>query len=66
MLYRANSKLKDLPKRTTFIRCTQQLNEVFGSKDESNSVAYADGASSNTGTSGAAESSNSPAKKQRT
>jgi GMP reductase len=28
------SKLKDLPKRTTFIRVTQQINEVFGSRDE--------------------------------
>ena len=29
------SKLKELSKRTTFIRVTQQLNEVFGSRDES-------------------------------
>jgi len=28
-------KLKELSKRTTFIRVTQQLNEVFGSRDES-------------------------------
>lgn len=30
--------LKELPKRTTFIRVTQQINEVFGSKDESKEV----------------------------
>ena len=29
------SKLKELSKRTTFIRVTQQINEVFGSRDES-------------------------------
>jgi len=28
--YVGASKLKELPKRTTFIRVTQQLNEVFG------------------------------------
>lgn len=33
--YVGASQLKELPKRTTFIRVTQQLNEVFGSKDES-------------------------------
>lgn len=27
--------LKELPKRTTFIRVTQQINNVFGTKDES-------------------------------
>lgn len=32
--YVGASKLKDLPKRTTFIRVTQQINEVFGSRDE--------------------------------
>jgi hypothetical protein len=29
------SKLKELSRRTTFIRVTQQINEVFGSRDES-------------------------------
>lgn len=33
--YVGASKLKELSRRTTFIRVTQQLNEVFGSKDES-------------------------------
>lgn len=28
------SKLKELSKRTTFIRVTQQINEVFGSTNE--------------------------------
>ena len=28
--YVGASKLKELSKRTTFIRCTQQINEVFG------------------------------------
>lgn len=28
------SKLKELSRRTTFIRVTNQLNEIFGSKDE--------------------------------
>lgn len=32
--YVGASSLKELPKRTTFIRVSQQLNEVFGSKDE--------------------------------
>lgn len=34
-------QLKELSKRTTFIRVTQQINEVFGSKDESKSAAFA-------------------------
>jgi len=33
--YVGASNLKELPKRTTFIRVSQQINEVFGSKDES-------------------------------
>ncbi|RYG65594.1 hypothetical protein EON64_11590, partial [archaeon] len=33
--YVGASSLKELSKRTTFIRVSQQLNEVFGSKDES-------------------------------
>ena len=33
--YVGASQLRELPKRTTFIRVTQQINEVFGSKDES-------------------------------
>ena len=28
------SKLKELPKRTTFIRVTQQINEIYGSINE--------------------------------
>lgn len=32
--YVGASKLKELSKRTTFIRVSQQLNEVFGTKDE--------------------------------
>jgi hypothetical protein len=35
------SKLKELAKRTTFIRVTQQLNEIFGSKDLSKDEAFA-------------------------
>jgi hypothetical protein len=31
MCFRVCSKLKELSKRTTFIRVTQQINEVFGS-----------------------------------
>lgn len=27
--YTGASKLKELPRRTTFIRCTQQTNEIF-------------------------------------
>lgn len=38
-----HSKLKELSKRTTFIRVTQQLNEVFGSRDDSASFAAAAG-----------------------
>eukprot|EP01038_Epipyxis_sp_PR26KG_P014629 gene14629-19649_t len=36
--YVGASQLKELSKRTTFIRVTQQLNEVFGSKDESKAI----------------------------
>lgn len=36
--YVGAAKLKELPKRTTFIRVTQQINEVFGSRDESKSI----------------------------
>lgn len=39
--YVGASQLKELPKRTTFIRVTQQLNEVFGSKDESKNPVFA-------------------------
>jgi hypothetical protein len=35
------SELKELSKRTTFIRVTQQINEVFGSKDESQNPVFA-------------------------
>ena len=35
------SKLKELSRRTTFIRVSQQLNEVFGSKDESKHPVFA-------------------------
>ncbi len=34
------SKLKELSKRTTFIRVTQQINEVFGTKDESKNPVF--------------------------
>lgn len=37
--YVGASTLKELSKRTTFIRVSAQLNEVFGSKDESKQVA---------------------------
>jgi hypothetical protein len=41
-LYYAHiSKLKELSRRTTFIRVTQQINEVFGSKDESKNPVFA-------------------------
>jgi len=33
--YVGASKLKELSRRTTFLRVSQQLNEIFGSKDES-------------------------------
>jgi GMP reductase len=33
--YVGAAQLKELSKRTTFIRVSQQLNEVFGSRDES-------------------------------
>lgn len=36
--YVGASKLKELAKRTTFIRVTQQLNEIFGSRDETASI----------------------------
>lgn len=36
-----HSKLKELSRRTTFIRVSQQLNEVFGSKDESKHPVFA-------------------------
>lgn len=39
--YVGASKLKELPKRTTFIRVTQQINEIFGSKDESKNPVFA-------------------------
>jgi GMP reductase len=39
--YVGASKLKELSKRTTFIRVTQQINEVFGSKDESKNPVFA-------------------------
>ena len=39
--YVGASKLKELSKRTTFIRVTQQINNVFGTTDESKSAAFA-------------------------
>jgi GMP reductase len=39
--YVGAAKLKELSRRTTFIRVTQQLNEVFGSKDESKHPVFA-------------------------
>ena len=33
--YVGAANLKQLPKRTTFIRVTQQINQIFGSTDES-------------------------------
>lgn len=36
-----SSELKELSKRTTFIRVSQQINEVFGSKDESKNPVFA-------------------------
>lgn len=39
--YVGAGKLKELPKRTTFIRVSQQLNEVFGSRDESKNPVFA-------------------------
>lgn len=39
--YVGASKLKELSRRTTFIRVSQQLNEVFGSKDESKHPVFA-------------------------
>lgn len=39
--YVGASQLKELSKRTTFIRVTQQINEVFGSKDESKNPVFA-------------------------
>ena len=33
--YVGAAQLKELSKRTTFMRVTQQINEVFGSRDES-------------------------------
>ncbi len=35
------SELRELSKRTTFIRVSQQINEVFGSKDESKNPVFA-------------------------
>lgn len=61
--YVGAGKIKDLSKRTTFIRCTQQLNEVFGSKDQSDGLGYAAAAD---GGAGASSSGGSPSKKQRT
>lgn len=39
--YVGASELRELSKRTTFIRVTQQINEVFGSKDESKNPVFA-------------------------
>lgn len=39
--YVGASELRELSKRTTFIRVSQQLNEVFGSKDESKNPVFA-------------------------
>lgn len=39
--YVGASELKELSKRTTFIRVSQQINEVFGSKDESKNPVFA-------------------------
>lgn len=39
--YVGASQLRELSKRTTFIRVTQQINEVFGSKDESKNPVFA-------------------------
>lgn len=39
--YVGASKLKELSRRTTFIRVTQQINEVFGNKDESKHPVFA-------------------------
>lgn len=39
--YVGAGELRELSKRTTFIRVTQQLNEVFGSKDESKNPVFA-------------------------
>ena len=36
--YVGASKLKELSRRTTFIRVTNQLNEIFGTKDESKTI----------------------------
>ena len=33
--YVGAAQLKELSKRTTFMRVTQQINEVYGSRDES-------------------------------
>lgn len=38
--YVGASRLKELPKRTTFIRCTQQLNPVFAAHREDKSHGY--------------------------
>jgi GMP reductase len=38
--YVGAQKLKELPKRTTFIRVSQQINEIFGSIDEGKSAAF--------------------------
>jgi hypothetical protein len=38
--YVGAQKLKELPKRTTFIRVSQQINEIFGSVDEGKSSAF--------------------------
>lgn len=39
--YVGASELRELSKRTTFIRVTQQINEVFGSRDESKNPVFA-------------------------
>lgn len=32
--YTGASKLKELPRRATFIRCTQQVNQIYGNLDQ--------------------------------
>mmetsp|Transcript_31441 Transcript_31441/g.67684 ORF Transcript_31441/g.67684 Transcript_31441/m.67684 type:complete len:383 (+) Transcript_31441:164-1312(+) len=39
--YVGAAQLKELSRRTTFIRVTQQINEIFGSKDESKHPVFA-------------------------
>ena len=58
-MYAYGSKLKELSKRTTFIRVSAQINEVYGSTDEGRKPAPPPPTSTVTTSTAAASSSSS-------